>query len=310
MRYIVRCAIAFLLALSATGTAWMVETLPPAPSALLLSLADLPSGYVSDDALENADATARSTAYSTFIVASAFVGFRTQHAAVADYVARLHDAEQVAQLLAQESSAVDRTRGAARITLSGPYGDTAVIAYQQSGGHGEQWVMVLFGQGSYITTLGAYNGAGEQAAIDLLQHLAPVAASRLRAAARQALPTAAPSRRSAPVLRFIALMTMTRGGRLTDLFRPHSVVYWRAVWRVGALPRRARETLRDWLRHGAALLYSNAVTDRPYSGDNGIVDHLQLKGAAPGAYSITVAVTIGRYQSRATQPFRVALAAK
>jgi hypothetical protein len=105
-----------------------------------------------------------------------------------------------------------------------------------------------------------------------------------------------------------SLQTRTRQGRPTDLFRPRSAVYWRAVWRVGALPRGARETLRDWVRRGKTLLYSNSVTDRPFGGDNAVVDHLQLHSAVLGRYSVTVAVTIGQRTVRATHDFWVAAA--
>lgn len=279
----------------------------PGPSSLLLTPADLPTGYVTDGALENADATARSSAYRALIVASAFAGYRAAHAGVVHYVARLRDRASVALLLAREVDAVSRERGAARITLSGHYGDAATLAYQQRGARGEEWVLVVFGDGPFVTTLGAFDGAGEQAAIDLLQHLAPVVDARLRAAARQATtPTVTPSH--VPPLALTSLQTRTRQGRPTDLFRPRSAVYWRAMWQVGTLPRGARETLRDWVRRGKTLLYSNRVTDRPFGGDNTVIDHLQLHSAAPGRYSVTMTITIGRRSVRTTHDFWVAAA--
>lgn len=300
--------------LAVTCLAIAVASAPPARgattpslSSLLLTQADLPAGYVADDALENADATARGSAYRALIAASAFAGYRAAHAGVVHYVARLRDHASVALLLAQEADAVSRERGAARITLSGHYGDAGTLAYQQRGARGEDWVLVVFGDGPYVTTLGAFDGAGEQVAIDLLQRLAPLVDARLRAAARQAAtPAVTPSH--VPPLTFTSLQTRTRQGRPTDLFRPRSAVYWRAVWRVGALPRGARETLRDWVRRGKTLLYSNSVTDRPFGGDNAVVDHLQLHSTAPGRYSVTVAVTIGRRTVRATHDFWVAAA--
>ena len=92
------------------------------------------------------------------------------------------------------------------------------------------------------------------------------------------------------------------------MFQPHSAVYWRVVWRVGDVARSMRETLREWVWHGRSLLYSNSLTDRPFSGDNALVDHLQLSGAASGGYSITVSITIDRLSARATHSFQVAAA--
>src|SRR5919201_6507914 len=89
----------------------------PGPPALLLAPADLPPGYVRDDALENADATARSRAYAALIVASAFLGYRTEHTAVVQYVARLRRRISAATFLAGEGASVDRAHDAQRLTL-------------------------------------------------------------------------------------------------------------------------------------------------------------------------------------------------
>src|SRR5919202_5917472 len=84
----------------------------PDPAALLLAPADLPPGYVRDDALENADATARSTAYADLITASAFMGYRTEHAAVVQYVARLRRWADATTFLAGEGAAVAHSHNA------------------------------------------------------------------------------------------------------------------------------------------------------------------------------------------------------
>lgn len=299
-----------LLALGLAATTPVARAVAPDPSSLLLTLADLPAGYVADAALENADATARSNTYSALIVASAFAGYRTERAGIVHYVARLRQRSDVALLLGQEGSAVDHAHAAARITLSGHYGDATTLAYQQRGDHGEEWALLLFGDGSYVTALGVYNGAGEQASIDLLQQLAPVAAARLRAARQQPRPARTAPPRAGPSLRITALTTTTRRGRPIDTFRPHSAVYWRAVWHAGTLSKGARETLRAWVWHGKTLLYSNALTDRPFSGDNAVTDHLQLHGAAPGSYKLTITVTIGRLSARGSHTFQVIAASR
>src|SRR5919202_2469644 len=283
----------------------------PDPAALLLTPADLPPGYVRDDAPENADATARSQAYADLIVASAFMGYRTEHAAVVQYVARLQRRAEAATFLAGEGAAVDRWRSAQRLTLPAAYGDAGTLAYQARGSRGEEWTIVVFTEGPYVTMLGAYDAAGEQAALDELQHLAALLDARLRAAAALApdpTPTPAPRAKPQPGLRILTLAPSTRGGNHSNVFQPHSAVYWRVVWRVGSVARSARETLREWVWHGRSLLYSNGLTDRPFSGDNALVDHLQLGGAAAGRYSITVSITIGRLSARATRSFQVAAA--
>ena len=123
----------------------------PDPGALLLAPADLPPSYVRDDALENADATARSRAYADLIVASAFRGYRTEHAAVVHYVARLQRRAEAATFLAGEGAAVDRWRGAQRLTLPAAYGDAGTLAYQARGSRGEEWTSVVFAEGPYVT---------------------------------------------------------------------------------------------------------------------------------------------------------------
>src|SRR2546430_911399 len=156
--------------------------------------------------------------------------------------------------------------------------------------------------------LGTYDAAGEQAALDELQQLAAILDSRLRAAASLApdpTPTPAPRQQPRPALRILALTTSTQHGRPSSVFGPHSAVYWRIVWRVGYVTRSARETLREWVRRGRAVLYSNGLTDRPLTGDNALVDHLQLNAATAGRYSLTVSITIGRLSSRATRSFQV-----
>jgi hypothetical protein len=67
---------------------------------------------------------------------------------------------------------------------------TAFLAYQARGGHGE---------GPYVTMLGAYDAAGEQAALDRLQHLAALLDAHVRAAAALAPdPTPTPGPRTQP----------------------------------------------------------------------------------------------------------------
>jgi hypothetical protein len=283
----------------------------PDPTALLLAPADLPPGTVRDDALENADATARSQAYADLIVASAFRGYRTEHAAVVQYVARLRRRADATTFLAGERAAVNRSRDTPRLTLPASYGDAGTLAYQARGSRGKAWTLLVFAEGAYVTMLGAYDAAGEQAALDELQHLAALLDARLRAAAAlvpDPTPTPAPRAKPQPGLRILTLATSTQSGHPSSVFQPHSVVYWRVVWRVGDVTRSAHETLREWVWHGRSLLYSNGLTDRPFSGDNALVDHLQLGGAAAGRYSITVSITIGRLSARATRSFQVAAA--
>jgi hypothetical protein len=283
----------------------------PDPTALLLAPADLPPGYVRDDALENVDASARSQAYADLIVASAFMGYRTEHAAVVQYVARLHRRADATTFLAGEGAAVAHSRDAQRLTLPAVYGDAGTLAYQTRGSRGEEWTIVVFAEGAYVTMLGAYDAAGEQAALNQLQHLAVLLDARLRAAAALAPDpsrTPAPRVQLRPALRILTLATSPRSGHPGNVFQPHSAVYWRVVWRVGDVTKSMRETLREWVWHGRSLLYSNGLTDRPFSGDNALIDHLQLGGAAAGSYSITVSITIGRLSARATRSFQVAAA--
>src|SRR2546421_12729110 len=105
----------------------------PAPASLLLAPADLPPGYVRDEALENADATARSQAYAALMVASAFLGYRAEHAAVVQYVARLRRRNDAATFLAGERDAVNHSRTVQRLTLPATYGDPGTLAYQARG---------------------------------------------------------------------------------------------------------------------------------------------------------------------------------
>jgi hypothetical protein len=265
---------------------------------LLLAPRDLPAGYVSDDALENADATARTRAYPDLVAQSAFAGYRGAHAALVQYVARLRSRAAVAPFLAGEGAAVDRTRGAARVTLAARYGDRPALAYQVRGSRGEEWVVAVFADGPYVAMLGAYDAAGEQRAIDTLQRLAALADARLRAAAAHA-PDPAP--RPEPPLRIVSLVTTTRQGRAAGVFRPHSPVSWRVVWRLARVSRGAREMLREWVWRGKTTLYRNSLTDRPFAGDNVLIDGLRLGGVTPGTYDVTV----GRLTARATRAFQV-----
>jgi len=287
----------------------------PIPATLLLTPADLPPGYVSDDALENADATARNAADAPLVAASAFAGYRGARQAVVEYVALLHRRQDLPAFVAAETAAVAHSHDAARITLSRTYGDAAMLAYQEHGSHGEKWAVVVFGDGPYAGMVGAYDAAGEQASITLLQEMAVAADRRLRAAALQAPPTTStpptrPSRRTttgSPAPRIVSLVTITARGRPSDMFRPHSTVYWRALWRIGAVGLNARETLTDTVaaRGNATVLYRNGIQDRPFAGDNTAADRLRLNGAAPGSYTVTFTVTIGHATVRATHTFRV-----
>ncbi len=280
----------------------------PAPLSLLLWQGDLPPGYVPDDALENADATARTAAYGGIVMSSSFVGYRRRDAAVVHYVALTRGRTEAALLLAHEREAVLRTRDAAPLTLglAARAGDGAVLAYQARGARGGAWVMAAFSSGPYVTIVGAYAGADEQAALDLVRRFVAVAAARLQgAAARIPLHTPATKAPTRPALRVISLATTTRDRRATDAFRPHSPLYWRAVWQVTSPPHGARETLRETVWQGRKVLYSNSLADAPYNGDNEADDHLLLPGLAPGHYNVTVVVSMGRLSAYATHTFHV-----
>lgn len=279
------------------------------PAMLLVVPADLPAGYIGDDMLENADATARGRAYDALIAASAFAGYRTARAAVVQYAARLRGRPDVPAFLAGEAAAVDRTRNAARLTLPDTYGDAGDVAYQARGARGEEWTVIIFADGPYVTMLGAYAAAGEQAAVDTLRQLAALVERRLRAAAAAnaptptATPTALPIHASA--LQITALFTTTGRGHPTGRFKPHSTVYWHAVWRVAYVAASAREVLREWVRKDSSALYSNGLTDRVFPGDNVLDDHLQLAGAVPGTYTITLSIAVGKLRARAACSFQV-----
>ncbi len=281
---------------------------PPAPTTLLLTAGDLPPGYLADDAIENADATARTAAYSATIMSSSFGAYRQQDRAVVQYVALLRTRADADAFLTREGAAVDHTSGAARLTLMMGQQAGPPLAYQQRGARGEEWVMAALTAGPYVAVLGAYDKAGEQAAIDLLRQLVSVAGARLRLAATQA-PDPRPARAApSPIvstLRVIGLVTATRYGRASDVFRPRSPLYWRATWRIERPPHRARETIRETVWQGKRVFYRNSVTDTPYGGVNEADDHLTLSALAPGHYNVTVVVTIGRLSSYATHTFHV-----
>lgn len=276
---------------------------PPGIATLLLHTGDLPAGYRPDAALENADATARTSAYTRVIAATAFTAYRTNHTAIVQYVARLHRRTDTRTVLAAESGAVRRTHGTATITLPARYGDRTTLAYQLRGTQGGIWVFAAFADGPYVTAIGAYDKASEQAAVTTLARLASLADHRLRVAARLTPDIPPPPE---PPLRLVSLRTTTRQGHASALFRPHSAVYWHAVWRVGHVPRGAREAVRVQLWRGKQALYSARLIDAPYPGDNALADHVQLANAAPGAYRLTITVMIGRLTARATHSFRVA----
>jgi hypothetical protein len=289
----------------AMGTHSRPVPTPPAPSTLLLTAGDLPPGYLVDDALENAEATARTTAYSTTIMSSSFGAYRQRDRAFVQYAALLRTRTDAAAFLTQEGAAVDHTAGAARVTLTtGPRARPS-LAYQQRGARGEEWVMAALAAGPYVAILGAYDKGGEQAAIDALQQFIVIANARLRLAATRVpdpLPTPAPT---APMLRIAGLVTTTRDGRASDVFHPRSSLYWRTIWRVARLPHQARETIRETVWQGKRMLYRNGVTDTPYNGVNEADDHLTLPALAPGHYNVTIAVTIGRLSAKVTHTFHV-----
>src|SRR5579871_1462548 len=131
-----------------------------APAALVITPSDLSAGFVRDDSIENADATARTMSYANLMLADAFVGYRTASAAVIQYVAQLRTRADVATFLDGESAAVDGDRNATRITLPVGLGDRQAIAYQVRGSRGTPWVLGIFSEGPYITTLGSYDESG------------------------------------------------------------------------------------------------------------------------------------------------------
>lgn len=294
---------ALLMAAFASSAAPIAHAAAPTAESLLLAVGDLSASYISDDAMENADATARTHAYGSLIADSAFAGYRTSHAAVVEYVARLHRRADAATFLASEGTNVDRTHGVEPITLPASYGDRPALTYQARGAHGEVWVVIILSRGPYIAMLGAVDGSGAQSAVDTLQRLAAALDGRLRAAAVQTPDPPAP--RPVPPVRIITLLTTTRAGRATDLFRPHSPLYWRVIWRIGQMPRGSHETVREWVWRGETILYRNSLTDSPFSGDNALNDHLLLRAVAPGTYNVSVAVTVGHLSAQATHAFRV-----
>ncbi len=307
------CALAHPLVAAPAATAPPSTPPPPAQglasASLLLAPSDLPPGYISDDALENADATARTGAYGSLIVSSRFAGYRRREGAVVHYVALLHSQAGAALFLAHEAAAVGRTREAAPLTLAVAHGAGALLAYQQRGTRGEEWVMAAWTAGPYATVMGVYAGEGEQPAIDLLQRLVAVAYARLRiAAARIPAPAPMPATPARPSLRVVTLVTTTRDKRPSDVFRPRSPLYWRALWRVEGPTRGVRETVRETVWQGKKTFYSNSLADMPYSGDNEVDDHLLLANLAPGHYNVTVVVTIGRLSAYATHTFHVSVA--
>ena len=168
--------------------------------------------------------------------------------------------------------------------------------------------MAALTAGPYVAVLGAYDKAGEQAAIDALRRLVVIANTRLRLAATR-VPDPQPARASraptVPALEVVGLVTTTRDGRASDVFHPRSPLYWRMTWRVKRPPRGARETIRETVWQGKRVFYRNSVTDTPYGGVNEADDHLTLSALAPGHYNVTVVVTIGRLSSYATHTFHV-----
>ncbi len=281
---------------------------PPAPTTLLLTASDLPPGYRADDAIENADATARTTAYSTTVMSSSFGAYRQKDRAVVQYAARLRTRADADAFLTREGAAVDHAVGAARLTLTTGGQAGAPLAYQQRGARGEEWVMAALTAGPYVAVLGTYDKGGEQAAIDALQRLVVIANTRLRLAATR-VPDPQPARASraptVPALEVVGLVTTTRDGRVSDVFHPRSPLYWRMTWRVERPPRGARETIRETVWQGTRILYRNGVTDTPYSGANEADDHLTLPALATGRYNVTVAVAIDHLSAQATHTFRV-----
>jgi hypothetical protein len=298
---------------------WLAAALLPAlvsqsvrasttPAALVLTPSDLPVGYMRDDSLENADATARTTAYATLMLSDAFVAYRNSSAAVVQYVARLRSRADAVAYLNGESAAVDRDTSAIRITLPVHLGDHGSITYQAHGSHGTPWVLAIFSEGPYVTTLGSYSETGEQEAIDQLVKLAAVVDGRMRQAARTA-PEPAPTRTPAaahPAVRITSLRTTTLSGRAVDRFKPHSTVYWRLAWTIAGVANSAPETVRETLAQGSKVLLANALNDRGYAGANTLTDHMQLDNAPAGSYTLSVTIGLAGRTATATHTFHVA----
>jgi hypothetical protein len=310
MRLVARALLLACIAAIAIPRAMTVGAAPPGaaapdPSTLLLAPGDLPPGYLRDDAVENADATARTAAYGASIMSSSFAAYRRRDGAVVQHVALLRGRADAATLLAREAAAVGGTHSAARLTIAVPPGTPTPLAYQQRGTRGELWVMALFAAGPYATVVGAYDKGDEQASIDLVRRLVPMLGARLRAAAGRTPDPTPPRATARTTLRIVALVTTTRDKRAASTVPPRGTLYWRAVWRIGRPPRGARETVRETVWRGKAVLYSNGFADAPYEGDNEADDHLALPGLAPGRYNVTIAVTVGRLSAGATRAFRV-----
>lgn len=267
----------------------------PAPATLLLTPADLPPGYVRDDALENADATTRSRAYSAIIASSAFIGYRTARAATVHYVARLRRRADAATFLSGEDTAAARSHGVDPLTLPSSFGRGRNVVFQARGTHGQEWVELIFADGPYVTVLATYDASGEQTAIDTLQRLGRLVDARLRAAA-----TRAPDVPPAPALRVVTLRTTTASGGTRDRFTPGSTIYFQLTWWFDHPPAGRRETVRVQLSHGHTLLYRNALTDRAFAGANTLADHIGLHGVAAGPYVLAVSITLGHLSAQAT----------
>jgi len=295
-----------VLPLLSRSTAAAIDAPAPAPRSLLLLPADLPAGYVADAALENADATARTAAYAPIVAAEAFTGYRTRTTAIAHDVALLRTRADVALYLAHEAATLDQAHNAARLTLAGRYGDSGTLAYQERGTRGQDWVMATFADGRYVTTVGVYDAAGEEPAIERTQGFAAAVDRRLRPAGRLATDPShgVGATGAGPLVRLLTLATMNRSGRPGDMFRPRGVVYWRALWRVGRVRAGVRETVRVRVWQGNRTLYVNSLTDLPFAGDNAVGSQLRL-GASPGPYRIAVTITIDRHTVVATHTFYV-----
>lgn len=279
-----------------------------APAALILTPADLPGGFVRDDSLENADATARTAAYATLMLSDVFVGYRNSSAAAVQFTALLRKRADAATYLDGESAAVDRDKSALRITLPVRLGDHGAITYQAHGLHGTPWVLAIFSEGPYITTLGAYDERGEQEAIDLLARVAATVDTRMKQAARTAPdppPTHSPVA-AHPAVRIMSLRTTTLSGRATDRFKPHSTVYWHLAWTITGVANSAPETVRETLSGGSKVLLANTLNDRGYAGANVLADHMQLDNAPAGSYTLSVTVSLAGRTATATHIFRVA----